>query len=471
MKSILYVMDALRNDHLSYSGYERETSPRIDDLSTDSVVFSNASSQSTWTRASAGSILTGMYPPANGLVDLFDRFPNEVHSLPEILSENGVKTLGISAMGNVSSTFGFDGVFDEFIDLYKHPKLLKERERVESGKLFQEIGEDQSEVVDPTALDVNNVLFDWLEDHADEDFFVLVWGIDTHSTYDPLPEFRKFSADQPAESKATYDDLVTAKSPEEVEWIRDLYDDLVRQVDHAVGELLDTLDDIGIYDEMTFVLTGDHGEAFGEHGVYGHSTLPIEEIINVPLLMNLPKQRGDSQIINERVEHVDIFPTIARLAETSTPRTVQGESLLPLVDGKTTPGRSHSFTYTNLRASSPSFVSVRTDEWKYIDVRMPTVGDIIQTARDDPRKLNTLVKKSIANWLRYDGEFLFPVDTSVDEVKNVASANPDVLEAHCTLVEEWERACEDVRSDVTRTSGEAIDEQTHQQLKEMGYMD
>jgi len=101
MKSMLYVLDSLRADDLSCYGYERETSPNIDELAEDSVVFQNAIAQSAWTRASAASILSSLYPSVYGVNGMDDYFSYSDLTLPGAVVKEGFETIGMSAMGNV----------------------------------------------------------------------------------------------------------------------------------------------------------------------------------------------------------------------------------------------------------------------------------------------------------------------------------------------------------------------------------
>ena len=153
---LIYIVDALRADHLSCYGYHRPTSPNIDALAADpaAVRFTQAFAPSTWTKPVAASILSGCYPPAHGVRTRSDLFLRSVPRLPLLLQEAGYRTAGVSTIGNVSSSLGFALGFDQFVDLYKDPALAQQREVSNTGawKLYFE---EDTTVVLPLAEDVN----------------------------------------------------------------------------------------------------------------------------------------------------------------------------------------------------------------------------------------------------------------------------------------------------------------------------
>ena len=127
---LIYIVDALRADHLSSYGYARPTTPNLDALAAEAsaVRFSAACSPSTWTKPVAASILSGCYPPAHGVRSRSDLFVRAVPRLPELLQAAGYRTAAVSTIGNVSSPMGYAVGFDKFVDLYKEPSLVSRRE-------------------------------------------------------------------------------------------------------------------------------------------------------------------------------------------------------------------------------------------------------------------------------------------------------------------------------------------------------
>ena len=398
---------------------------------------------------------------------MFDRLPSDVPTLPGYLSSKGIKTLGVSAMGNVSSTFGFDDAFDEFIDVYKHPDLLQERETINSGKLFIRAGEKPG-VVNPTSKDLNEFVIPWIEKHSDDDFFIMVWSIDPHDPYDPENEFRKYSANQEDDKVPEYSDLSSASTADEVEWIKNRYDDLIYQNDHFFGELCNSLRELGIYDESLLLLTGDHGEAFGENGVFGHATTPIEPVTNVPLLLKLPEQDMSSTIIDETVGHIDIFPTVSGLIDQNHPELVQGKDLNRVLNGDTSLARN-IYSRTKLRERAPEHLSVITDDYKYISDRTPEIKDLLEVTVH-PRRIYSILNKAIRRLKKAETEYLFQISDQINEEINLAQKNPDITETLSEDIQQWLIECAKVNETIeSNTTG--IDAETKSQLKQMGYID
>ncbi|HSN76330.1 MAG TPA: sulfatase-like hydrolase/transferase [Anaerolineae bacterium] len=164
---LIYIIDALRADHLSCYGYGRSTSPAIDALAAEpgAVRFTQAYTPATWTKPVAASILSGCYPPAHGVRSHSDLFIRAVPRLPEILQGAGYRTAAVSTIGNVSSVLGFGIGFDHFVDLYKDSTLAKAREVSNTGawKLYFE---QDTTVVLPLAEDVNQHAEQWLAQRA-----------------------------------------------------------------------------------------------------------------------------------------------------------------------------------------------------------------------------------------------------------------------------------------------------------------
>jgi arylsulfatase A-like enzyme len=164
---LIYIIDALRADHLSCYGYGRGTSSAIDALAAQpgAVRFTRAFSPATWTKPVAASILSGCYPPAHGVRGRNDLFIRAVPRLPELLQAAGYRTAAVSTIGNVSSVLGFGIGFDHFDDLYKDPALAGQREVSNTGawKLYFE---QDTTVVLPLAEDVNQRAMQWLAGQA-----------------------------------------------------------------------------------------------------------------------------------------------------------------------------------------------------------------------------------------------------------------------------------------------------------------
>jgi len=191
MNVLVYVLDALRADHVSCYGYDRETTPRIDELADEWIVYRNAFSPATWTKPVGASLLTGAYPPVHGARSREDVFNADVTRLPELLAPHGIYSVGFSTMGNVSASLGYGREFDEYHDLYKDPEIVKRRKTqdIDSEELDHEAAD---EIALPRAEDLSEHVIDWLKQNTDTDFFAFCWSIEPHIPYDPPDGHRQF---------------------------------------------------------------------------------------------------------------------------------------------------------------------------------------------------------------------------------------------------------------------------------------
>ena len=182
---ILYVMDSLRSDFLSCYGYPKETSPHIDQLAREGVLFKNAFAQSTWTRPSGASLLTSTYPSVNGVLTVEDLLPAAIPTLPEQLKKHGFKTIAITSMGNVSPIYGFGRGFDQYIELYREERVIEKRKkiRVKSIGKDQYFGVKTEHVPIATSEDINEFLFPLIEENRENHLFFFIWSLDTHHPY------------------------------------------------------------------------------------------------------------------------------------------------------------------------------------------------------------------------------------------------------------------------------------------------
>jgi len=261
---VLIVIDTLRQDRLGAYGYPRPVSPVLDALARSGAV-ADGLSPTSWTRPAMATLFTGLHPLRHQVAASTDRIPGELPTLPQILRERGFDTLGVSTNGHVSSAWGFDRGFREFLPTWKL-----------GYGLFA------------TSADVNELLLPRLESLRPP-YFLFVHYLDPHQPYDPPAAFdgTPLSEDlaklAPLREGETYPTL-GAVAPELLRAASDLYDGEIRANDRAVGELLERLRELGLNRNTLVVVTSDHGEEFFEHGRSGHGKQLFAESTAVPLL-------------------------------------------------------------------------------------------------------------------------------------------------------------------------------------------
>ena len=308
-KNVLFiVVDTLRADALPSYGYSEGKTPHLDAFAKDAVRYDQHFANSSWTRPSFASMLTGRYAINHQVMSQDAALPDELTTIAEAFRDSGYSTSGIVTNFNVSPRYNFHQGFDHYE--YLEPKsplganesgmrllALQVVKRI-TGRLF---GERPGEAyVD--AEDVNEVVFPELDRMKSKDrpFFFFVAYMDPHDPYFEHPY-----------SGAGYSRAANpSPAPEEAPRLRKLYDGEVTYWDAHFGELVRELKERGLYDETTIIITSDHGEEFMEHGGYWHGQTLYDEQIRVPLLVKRPYQAAGGSVVTHFTESVDLMPTL-----------------------------------------------------------------------------------------------------------------------------------------------------------------
>jgi arylsulfatase len=326
--------DTLRPDHLSAYGAARDTTPFLKKLSGEGVVFTNAMSQATWTKASTSSFLTSLYPTTHGVVRQSDRLPASVATVADVYRAAGYATLSLSSVV-------FTG---QFTNLHKG---------------FEEVHEatSQSDAVytSKSAREYVDRTTDWIDAHKDGPFFIYLHVFDPHPPYEPRRPYESTWAD-PAkrdEHIKQRDALrKTIKDPgmaprgmattEEMKaagvdpgsylaYDKDWYDGSIRALDAELARLFERLRADGLDDKIAVVFMSDHGEEFQDHGRMWHGQSAYGELAHVPLVIRWPGRIPGGGRVDDVVESIDIMPTVLDFSQLSHPKGMQGQTLVPLL--------------------------------------------------------------------------------------------------------------------------------------------
>ena len=333
---VLISIDTLRRDHVSLYGYERQTTPGLDNLATESIVFEDAISTSSLTLPAHASLLTSLHPSAHGGVAVDLSIRDGLLTLAEYFQQFGFYTQAIVTQIYLSKKFGLDKGFDAL-------------------HWMQEA----------RAQDVTDRAIKFLQSKQDDDFFLLLHYFDPHFNYKPPPPYdRFFDPDYSGSaggmysifSKETRDSI----DRRDVDHIVALYDGEIRYTDEHIQRVFQEMKRLGIYDNALIIVTSDHGEEFLEHEFWGHSEKLYEELIRVPMILKLPEGEAGGTRQKQQVSLLDVAPTILDVLELPIPDAFQGESLLGLIGDRR--GRSSvawSEVGTNIKAYSNHKVSFR----------------------------------------------------------------------------------------------------------------
>jgi len=344
---LLYLIDTLRADHLGIYGYPRPVSPQIDAFAADATVFDDAVAQSSWTRASMASIFTSLWPLQHGTNRRGDVLPPEAVTLAELLKDAGYQTVAFAKNQNVFPTFGFSQGFEDFNAIWAKGKSHKINTRVEK----------------------------WLGAYTgDRPFFLYVHTVDPHVPYGPPAGFKEQFA------KQSNDDLTLKRPPGPEIWkdleseqqerilghLVDLYDGEIAYNDSTFGSLMEMLREHSLYEDTLIVLLSDHGEEFQDHGNWQHGRNLFVENLHVPLVIRFPGM-GHGARVGQRVQHVDLMPTLLDYLGLDVPEFVEGSSFLDFVAHPEMPGDEPLRpVYSFLHLDGLPNVSVLEGDWKLV---------------------------------------------------------------------------------------------------------
>jgi len=285
----IYLIDALRADHLGCYGYSRDTSPSIDGFAAEATLYEQAQTTVTWTRPSVAALLTGLYPSVHGAVEKPDVLAEWPTLLSEALQEVGYKTCCVSTNGHVTAPFGFNQGFDTFV----HKNLGLPRWANSQAARFL------------------------AAQSPDDPVFMYVHTVEPHSPYAPESEsFRRFDRGFVGACDGSVRALTAARrlypklSADDIEYLIDLYDAEILDNDRGFGRFLELLKRTGRFENALIVLVADHGESFAEHDCLQHGRNLNKEELHVPLIIRFPRGRPAGPRVKERVSLVDLFPTI-----------------------------------------------------------------------------------------------------------------------------------------------------------------
>jgi arylsulfatase A-like enzyme len=315
---ILVSIDSLRADHLGSYGYGRDTSPNIDALAAEGVLFERATAQAPWTLPSHASMLTSLYSRTHQADDPRKRLPGTQPTLASTLRESGHSTHAIVSGTFMWAHFGLAKGFDSYDDSIIQSSHQANHEAITSPEIHQRVR--------------------GLLDREEEPFFFFLHYWDVHYDFVPPPPYDTlFDPDYEGSIDSSQFIQNPAIRPEmdprDLQHVIALYDGEVAWVDSWLGKLVNELKERGLYDRTVIVLTSDHGDEFFEHGEKGHQHSLYEELLHVPLIIRIPGL-AEGKRIAERVELIDIMPTLLELTGAPAAPGMQGRSLLPLIRGE-----------------------------------------------------------------------------------------------------------------------------------------
>lgn len=348
---ILITLDSARADHLGAYGYDKNTSPNIDRIAAQGVLFKRATNQSSWTNPSIISILTSLYPLVHGVEGRGKVVREELDTPIEVLRRHGYSAPSLSYLSTTPD--------------------------------YANVGFEPVDEKDPIS---------WLKKNKARKFFLWLHFTNPHLPYSPGETYEKqFAPAQVIAAKAN--PKVVAKVKKDVIILRDdlsfneadravikaLYDAEIREADEEIGNFLKEVRQLGLLDKTLVIITADHGEELFERGGIGHTSTNksgtlYEELIKVPLILRLPGKLPKGKVLEELVEGLDVMPTVFELAGLPLQPYFQGRSLLPMILGSKKDLKEAVFAETTpcgyqcKDENEPARLrAIRTDKWKLIE--------------------------------------------------------------------------------------------------------
>ena len=368
--SVLVVsIDTLRADRLGTYGYARATSPNLDALGLEGIVFENLSAPSSKTASSHMSMFTGVHTGAHKVInfttDVGRAASAELPLVAELFSGAGYDTAAFTGGGMLRSELGFARGFDVFDHRGGGAQRVFDRGR------------------------------EWFATTANSErpFFLLLHTYEVHDPYTPPVEWQERFAggysgemdsrriDLEDESEAAFERLTEFRSIQDRFWdsfdrqsradvqhLSNLYDAGIAYTDHLLGELWRDLQVDGWADNLILVITSDHGDAFLEHGKLTHRTIH-EEILHVPLIVRYFDGRAAGHRVDAHVQGADLMPSLLDLVGLPIPDHVQGRSWLPwILSSDETSEEDWTWAWAELGDPGSELSALRQGDWKLIGV-------------------------------------------------------------------------------------------------------
>lgn len=443
---VLYLIDTLRRDRLGVYGCSEPTSPRIDALARSAFVFEDCTAPAPWTVPSVVSLLTSKYPVDHEVVEMGQKLGSNHTPLAVVMKELGFQTAGFVSNPFAGEATGLEVGYDTFSSQVSASEIRP-----------------------------------WLEEVANEPFFLYVHTLEPHSPYfsspDVIQRFGEYRKDELGEAVRLLreyrqqarkdairlrlgkeDDLaaqeaVLAALQGNVDGLNLLYNASVFRADRALGEVVDLLQERGLFERTVFLLVSDHGEEFSDHGGWEHNDSLYAELVRVPMLWKFPDPTLVPRRIASAASLLDVVPTLLDyFGHPDRAAQCSGRSLLPVLqeDRETDPAKVEAVRIhlglwhpTSDRTRGRYNVRVREARWRLIwNVELDTVE-------------------------------LYDAGADPTEQTDLAAANPEVARRLREVARTWldQRPGARALADRDGRNVQDLDEETQRTLRELGYIE
>lgn len=303
---LLLVCDTLRADHLGCYGYRRPTSPFIDKLAAEALLFENAMSNAPWTRPSMGSLFTSLYPHQHQAFYWQDELDDSFLTLAEIFRNANYATFAVQTNVLLTEYYNFHQGFQHF-----------------------------DEIINDKAEKVTDKFNSWVAENRSKPFFAYLHFMDVHLPYEAPETFKKIF--EPEKIDSVLDGVIGANearilneiglSSQDKQHFINMYDAEIRYFDHHIEQMITRLKKLGLLTNTIIVLTSDHGEEFWEHNGLEHGHTLYKELIHVPLIIKYSTQLPPERI-QTCVNLLDLTPSLLKLCGIKNTLNLKGRNII-----------------------------------------------------------------------------------------------------------------------------------------------
>jgi len=482
---VFLILDTARAQNISCYDHSRNTTPNIDRVAEEGVLYENAISVSPWTLPSHASLFTGVPPAVHRTNSFESQLPDRLITLAEFLNEYGYDTVGMSSNPWISSQFGLTRGFDEFHhlsvpfggDSYREfvnivadgsrsilerihtlfvtqnvPTLFKNVLNAAYRQIVEQPDDGAKRAVQHAQTVVNR----------EDPYFLFINFLEPHLPYEPPDDYEmKFMSDSISENQVAgvnqnardYNVRNVSMTDEDFDILERLYDAEIKYVDDQIGRLLNHIDTVSDREETMVFILSDHGENIGDHGLMSHNYSVHETLSHVPLIVRYPGVFENGCQAKSRVSSLDIPATIASL----------------LAEGSDDPFHTQQ--------TGTSLTEPRTDRTivsEYLNPVPPIERIKAMCTNPDfdvekyDRTLRAIYDKDFKFIRGSDGtRELYDVSADPDERKDLAEEKPQIAAHLDDELTNWVQKYE-APNDVN--SGTGIGKHAEAQLRELGYL-
>lgn len=328
---LIITIDALRNDHVSYSGHDFVKTPVIDGFAEKSVVFSDCHANSPWTIPSLLTMLTSRYPSTHG-AHFGVRGSDELTTLAEVLRVNGYDTEAYVANTVLDGELGFDKGFRRYVRFEDVPALMW----VSESSVYYIVENYKDQMAQwgyfQTTPWLTDVLCGRLKKERKRPFFIWAHYFDPHLPLNPPERYIEGGPEFIKEADEFMKRQTPNISPGDKDIAVSLYRSEVRYVDDSLRRVFAVINEKKLYGNTLIVVSADHGEEHFEHGHYGHGETHYEEVLSIPMVVHAPDV-GEG-VCEYPVSLIDVMPTVLEYTGIEPVTNAKGRDMLSFLGRK-----------------------------------------------------------------------------------------------------------------------------------------